>query len=482
MSGRAFAVACAAALLGASGAARAQPTADTDDPDASGADLAPAGDPTFGPVIEIEDIVVTGNQATSTRVIERALPFARGDVIRAGDPRLARARWKLLALGFFRDAKVALAKGGRRGRVVVRVTVEERGTIALNRLWFGTSAIAPWWLGADLSERNLLGTGLQVGVAGAYVDAGEVSGGRAQWAGELRFANPSLGRTRFGVHAALALHVGSEPYRVSGAPGSGDPDDLRAFTYLRRGGRVGLSWAATPLTALSFDVRLEGLDAEPPSMPVRGYPDGTRRPIDLGVRDGASIVTSAAVSVVHDARPDPALPHRGQRVEAAFELGALGDYTFATLLARYDRYWPLTSRHALGLRAAGGVILGDAPRFDRIHVGDVNRTMSPRVLGLTPALVAPLDLLGTRNAEAVYGQYGGNLVGEYVYQWWRRPDRIYGGDLFVAVGLWGLRSDDAEPGAGVPIDAVLDVGLRVDTEIGVFEFSLANVLGRVPRW
>jgi hypothetical protein len=29
---------------------------------------------------------------------------------------------------------------------------------------------------------------------------------------------------------------------------------------------------------------------------------------------------------------------------------------------------------------------------------------------------------------------------------------------------------------------MLDVGLRIDTEIGVFEFALANALGRVPRW
>jgi outer membrane protein assembly factor BamA len=237
------------------------------------------------------------------------------------------------------------------------------------------------------------------------------------------------------------------------------------------------------LTALSADLRVEAIDAAPPTDPVRTYPDGTRRVLDLGLVPGASRVTTVALSMVHDARPDPALPHEGQRAEVLFELGAApGDYDFAALLARYDRFWPLTSRHALGLRAAGGVVLGDAPRFDRIHLGDVNRMMSPRVLGMTTALAAPPDLLGTANAEAVYGQYGGNLVAEYVYRWWRGPDRIYGGDLFIAVGAWGLRSDDAQPGAGPPIDLLVDVGLRVDTELGVFEFSLANALGRVPRW
>jgi outer membrane protein assembly factor BamA len=475
-----------AALAAVAGRADAQPTAVTSDgvgdPEASAGDAAQA-DPTFGPVIEIEDIVVVGNHATAAGVVERALPFARGDVIRAGDPRLARARWKLLALGFFRDVDVALAKGSARGRVIVRVTVAERGTIALNRLWFGTSALAPWWLGADLSERNLLGTGLHVGGALAYVDAGAVAGGRAQWSGELRLADPALGRSRWGLHGAISAHRGSEPYRATGPAGTSAPEDLRAFTYARVGGRLGATWAATPLTALSADLRVEAIDAAPPTDPVRTYPDGTRRVLDLGLVPGASRVTTVALSMVHDARPDPALPHEGQRAEVLFELGAApGDYDFAALLARYDRFWPLTSRHALGLRAAGGVVLGDAPRFDRIHLGDVNRMMSPRVLGMTTALAAPPDLLGTANAEAVYGQYGGNLVAEYVYRWWRGPDRIYGGDLFIAVGAWGLRSDDAQPGAGPPIDLVVDVGLRVDTELGVFEFSLANALGRVPRW
>ena len=148
----------------------------------------------------------------------------------------------------------------------------------------------------------------------------------------------------------------------------------------------------------------------------------------------------------------------------------------------------MARRHALGLRLAGGTVIGEAPRFDRIHVADVDRMLSPRVMGMTTALTAPLDLLGTDNADAVYGEVGGSAVAEYVYQWWRRPDRIYGGDVFVAAGLWGLattdelRVRDRGVWASLPVDLVIDVGLRIDTEIGVFEFSVANALGRVPRW
>jgi hypothetical protein len=34
----------------------------------------------------------------------------------------------------------------------------------------------------------------------------------------------------------------------------------------------------------------------------------------------------------------------------------------------------------------------------------------------------------------------------------------------------------------MPVDLVLDAGLRIDTELGIFEFTIANALGRVPRW
>ena len=44
-----------------------------------------------------------------------------------------------------------------------------------------------------------------------------------------------------------------------------------------------------------------------------------------------------------------------------------------------------------------------------------------------------------------------------------------------------FRKVDEETGQPL-VDLVLDVGLRIDTEIVVFEFSLANALGRVPRW
>ncbi len=471
------------------GTAQAQPEPAAPEPEPEG--FVDQVDPSFGPLISIEAIELVGNHSTAPRVILRALPIGRGDVLRTGDPRLKRARWKLLALGYFLDVTLALRKGSARGQVILTVTVVERGTVALNRLWFGSSVVAPWWIGADLSDRNFLGTGLAVGGALAFTGHGAVIGARDQWAGELRVSAPSVRGSRWGLHGAFTGQHGSEPFRVGGPYGSSAASDLRAFSYRRLGVRAGTSVELSTVSELSADLRIEAIDAAVPVAPTRTLPDGRVAAIDLGLRRGASRVVSLAVGLDRDNRPDPALPHQGTRVQLQAELGSTllgGSYDFAVLLGRYDRWWPLTNRAALGLRAAGGAILGDAPRFDRIHVADVDRLLSPRVLGMTTAITAPLDLLNTDNADALYGELGGNVVVEYAYNWWRRPRRVYGADVFVAVGVWGLASTDElrvrDRGwwDALPIDLVIDAGLRIDTEIGVFEFTVANALGRVPRW
>ncbi len=478
-----------ATALAVSSDVMAQPAPTPDGPPAPPVPLDHV-DPSFGPLITIEDIRVVGNRSTAERIILRAVPLAQGERLRAADPRLTAARFKVLALGYFRDVTVALEKGSAHGRVIVVVTVVERGTIVLNRLWYGSSALAPYWLGLDLTERNLLGTGLLVGGGVVHAGHGNVDGARDQWGGELRLGAAGLSGTRWGAHGAFQIQRGSEVYRLAGAPGSSDNADLAAFPYRRLGVRGGPSFDLTTTTGFEADVRIEQIDAAVPSGD-RTLDDGRVVALDLGLDAGKSRVVSLAVGFDRDTRNDPVLPHQGNRVQAQLEVGGEllgGSYDFVVALARYERWWPLRPRHALGVRAAGGAVLGDAPRFDRIHVADVNRMLTPRVMGMTVAATAPPDFLGTDNGDALYGELGGNLVAEYAYRWFRRPKSIYGGDLFVAAGVWGLHADGAVRADGasgwdaLPVDLVIDAGLRIDTELGIFEFTIANALGRVPRW
>jgi outer membrane protein assembly factor BamA len=452
-------------------------------------DLALHEDNEFGPLIQIERIDITGNTATQTSVIERALPISAGDVLHSSDRRLRETRFKVLALGFFRDVDLAIHKGSQRGQVVIEVHVVERGTLVLNKLWFGTTALSPWWAGADVGDRNLLGLGLALGGGFIYAQHGDLTGTRSQYAGELRAAISSLGGTRWGASAAATAVHGSEPFC---APRNGMPA-VCGFPYSRVGARVGASYELSELTTLSLGLRLESIDATLPAAPTRTLDDNDNTPVavDLHLTPGTSRVVTASLGFDHDTRPDPILPHAGSLVALSAELGSTllgGSYDFATIFGRFEHYWPVRGGHdALAVKLTAGVVVGDAPRFDRIYIADVDRMLTPRALGLVLSTAAPLAILGTRNDKPTYGDLGGSATAEYVFQLFRGSgkDRVYGGDVFIGAGLWGLaeRSDlrvrDTGFVASLPIDIYADAGLRIDTDIGVFELAIANALGRL---
>ncbi|MDQ3370896.1 MAG: BamA/TamA family outer membrane protein, partial [Myxococcota bacterium] len=470
------------------------------DPDVSPAEAGPAGPAVpvetqgdeFGPLLLIEQINIVGNTATQTELIRRALPIQAGDVVRASDKRLRVARFKVLALGFFRDVTLAMNKGSERGQVIIEVRVAERGTVVLNRLWFGTTSVSPYWLGADVGERNLLGLG--VGFGGGFIFAasnGDIEGARDQWAGEVRVVDPSILGSRWGGNMALTLVHGSETYRVAGTSGNPDADALRAFPYRRFGWRAGTTYDASALTRLSASLRVEEITADLPVAPTQELPDGRIVALDLHLDPGTSRVITTAVGYDRDTRPDPILPHAGGHLALGAEIGTViagGDYQFASLFGRYEHYWPLLDeRHAIGIKVSGGVVIGDAPRFDRIHIADVDRMLTPRALGLVLSSAAPLDILGTRAGKPLYGDLGGSATLEYALQLFRGrgKKRVYGGDLFFGVGVWGLaenadlRARDTSLWDALPLDLYVDAGVRVDTDVGVFELTIANALGRL---
>ncbi|HEY4242025.1 MAG TPA: BamA/TamA family outer membrane protein [Kofleriaceae bacterium] len=443
----------------------------------------------FGPVIQIEAIEITGNTATDADIIRRAIRLAPGDVLHASDHRLRDVRFQVLALGFFREVTLAMHKGSQRGRIVIEVHVVERGTIVLNRLWFGHTVASPWWVGADVGERNLLGLGISVGGGFLYARHGDIPSSRDQYAGEVRVGDPSLRGSRWGVNGAATFVHGSEPYRIAGE--SGDAGDFHAFDYSRIGGRANFTYDATPLTRLTGGVRFEDIDAHLPVAPTVTLPDGRLAGVDLHLVPGRSYVTTLSFGFDRDTRPDPILPHAGGHVLAAAEVGSSalgGSYDYATVFARYEHYWPLFSdKQAIAIKLAGGVVIGNAPRFDRIYIADVDRMLTPRALGMTLSTASPLDILGTRDNKPTYGDLGGTATVEYAVQLFRGSgkNRVYGGDVFFGAGVWGLadtdelRARDSSLWKSLPVDLYADAGLRIDTDIGIFELTIANALGRL---
>jgi outer membrane protein assembly factor BamA len=405
------------------------------------------GDPDFGPLVEVERIEITGNDVTSEAKIRAALLVAPGEKLRSGDPRLRASRFRLLALGRFRDVQLTLDKGARRGGVVLGVHVVERETLVVSRLDLGTSDLTALWVGADVGAGNVFGSGLWVSAAAALATAPRLDGGQPQVGLRLRVADPQLG-----VHGVALLDRASEPV------GS------RALGYLRVGASAGPSWELTPRTTLSADARFELVHA-----------DGAPPP---HLEAGASRVVTLAVGIDCDTRSDPVLPADGQHIAAVLQAGGAvtgSSYDELKLRARYEAWHELAPRHVASLHLEVGWVAGGAPLFDRFYVGDLNPLLPDRKLDLVVSSRRTFDLLG-RDAGAIFiGDLMTSASLEYAYQLFRGAGALHGGDLFVGLGVFALGTRaDLRP------DLWLDAGLRLDTAYGAVELSIANLASRLP--
>jgi len=428
-------------------------------------------DPNFGPTVTIERIEVIGNVITGERLIRRALLVKEGDALRTGDPRLRNSRFRVLALGYFVDVQVRLDRGSARGQVVLTVEVWERGTIILNRIFLGASEATPLWAGLDMGDGNFLGTGLTVSGAFVAARAPVYEGGRTQWAGRLRYGDPSVLGLPLGVSAALLYNQASEPERRE-LPvldiAADSPENYVAVNYTRIGGTAGVSWDVTRQLSLLADARLEFVDS-----------DASR--LDW-LHAGKTRVATLALGIEHDSRADPVLPQSGDYAYLDVEAGGAalgGDYDFARVHARWQHWVPLRERHVLSVGVGVGAVFGDPPGFDLLYVSDFDRLLPPRPLDLSVSTQGPLDVFGQNSAAPHLGTLGGVVELEYRYRLFRRTRLVYGGDLFMGAGVFGLgnRLDGQDDRA---FDLTFDVGVRLDTEVGIFEVSFANALGRIP--
>lgn len=449
----------------------APPAAIIEDPKRADQTRAAVDDADFGPVVTIERIDVVGNVLTAARLIERALLVHQGDALRTGDPRLRNSRYRVLALGYFVDAQVRLDRGSARGQVVLTVEVWERGTFILNRIFLGASTATPLWAGLDVGDGNFLGSGLTVSGAFVVARAPVWEGGETQWALRLRYSDPSVLGLPLGLRAVFLYNQASEGEERAAPTATpvDDPDNYLGFGYTRIGGKLGVSWEPTRSVSLLADVRLERVEADP-----------SRRTY---LEAGTSRVATVAVGLERDTRSDPVLPQAGDHAYVDVEGGgrATGsDYSYARLRGRWQHWWPVVGeRHVLSLAARGGIVFGRPPGFDLIYVSELDRLLPPRPLDLSVSTQRPLDLFGQNSAAPRLGTAGGVVEVEYRYRLFRRTRRVYGGDLFVAAGVFGLRND-LDGYADYAIDVSCDLGVRLDTEVGIFEVSFANALGRLP--
>ncbi len=444
-----------------------------------------------GPRYALEKVEIHGNKKTARKVILHYIEIKAGEVFSADDMRLEKARYRLLASGLFHSVELSLKRGAKRGFAVLIVNVKERNTIVVQDIVFGFSEITPYG-SLDVAERSFLGTAVNVSAA--------VVISRDQYGYRLRFGDDHFLNTDFGLHAeGLYSHTrdffGTRGVCVDDCndtigTANSNYDDYAVMKYNRAGLRVGTGYNLLGDNFVSIDYRFEILEAD---VPVAGshISFGERQPIVFGhLLPGHSILSSLILGVVRDTRDNFYLASEGSRTAFAVELATeiLGSsYNFSKFTLGHDVYFPLGRGHSIKLALFAGLIMGDAPFFDQFFVGDFSSFVPSRVLEMNFSHLQP-NLLETAIAEMRYEDLSASIGIQYSIPFYRGHGFFYGVNGFIGLGVFFLSSREYmkmdpkgyEGYQVVPMDLTANLGIKVDTEVGLFVFSLANLFRLIP--
>jgi len=442
----------------------------------------------------LEAIRIRGNTRTQRRIVLRYVPFKPGQVFDVDDPEVELSRFRLLGTGFFRDVQYSLKKGSARGLVVLVIDVKERNTIVINDVTMGLAQDTTGrtrrlsgYVGLDVAETNLAGTGITLG--GAMARAAD------QLALRVRYLDPAFLGSSWMVGGTLLYNQAKDYFGISNVQWN-DPDaekqlDPATVDYTRLGGSVGVGRDLSVSTQVWLHYRLESLNASYPliASQVRGF---ATEPIDFDIIRGRSVLSTLRATLQVDTRDHPFLPTRGSFTTVTTEVGLLPsgrDYDYARIDAQTSRWFKLPWReHVLRLSAFAGAITGNAPFFEQYYVGDFSDFLPDRVLGITFDHRYPKNFLGTSIVEVRYGKYAFDANAEYRIPLYRGHHTVFGIDFFGSGGLYSVASDRdlTHPPrfysgfARFPLDVTFNLGLRMDTSAGGFVFAFSNVLGFLP--
>jgi hypothetical protein len=438
----------------------------------------------------LEGFEFEGNSRTREETILRWMSMREGETFRADDPRIDHSRAALLATGFFEEVRFSLRRGSRRGWVIFQVRVRERWTLLIDSLAYGYTGITGFG-GLGITEMNLLGTGSRLSAAFAAADA--------QQAYRLHFVDPAFLGSEWSLQAGATVHDARDYlgfHGVNAVHGDGSvEEDHATVDYWRAGGTLGTGRRITRRLRLDMAYRFEWIKADLPlaATELRGTGGSeVRRPVALDLLQDESLLSIVEAGLTYDTRDDPFLPLSGTRLHVGIDLShdVFGsDYTYARITLDHETHFPLPWEHTLTLRTFFGIITGKAPLFEQFFVGDFSDFIPGRVLGLNFHDFPTHNLFGTTIGEMQYEDIAAKVEVEYLLPLHRsRTGFLYGVDLYFSIGLFSLSSvtDVALqlPGYGraslFPIDFTSDLGIRIDTMIGLFHFGVSNALGFVP--
>ncbi|MEW5854412.1 MAG: BamA/TamA family outer membrane protein [Myxococcota bacterium] len=421
---------------------------------------------TEAPRYVVERVDVRGNWRTAEGLIRSRVDIKPGEVL--DEERLAISRLRLLATGYFKAVAARLERGSARGRVVVVIEVEERIPIpVVEGLYLGFSQVTPIFAGLALVDNNFFGRGVIVGFGGVVSPR--------QQAFRARVVDPAILYSNVGARARLVLTNGLEPIALGSSATAGG-----TLQYRRLGGSLGAMLTEGWVGRFAMDYRFELLWGDLSLVP------GAARPPRL--LPGWSRLSTVTLSFERDTRDRSFVPTEGTALRFSAEGSAamiLSEYEYAKFRAGFDGQIPIKrihrwlGEHALSVRIEGGYIQqglpvqgeSGAPFFDEFYVGDTSyfryqRNSLPRQVGVN---------------FAPFNEYGDVLISmgsEYDFPLWTEGRIFHRAYLYAAVDVTEVtraRDVAARRVRGrLFLDhftPTFDVGLKLDTSIGVFTFS-----------
>ena len=160
-------------------------------------------------------------------------------------------------------------------------------------------------------------------------------------------------------------------------------------------------------------------------------------------------------------------------------------YNYVKGVVEASFYRPMPRGHALGFH----LFVGRNRRRRAVLRSVLHRRSEPAAAaaGAGHQLLdaASRNLLNTSIASHRYDEYAARALVEYAIPIWRRRGFVYGGDAFApsVCSAWPARATSSRranrASTSLPIDLTGDLGIRLDTYVGIFTISIANALSRI---
>lgn len=402
-----------------------------------------------GPRVYVERIDIVGNQRTMDKVIRREFRLAEGDPYSAEAVR--RTKTRLTDLGYFQNVDISTDPGSAPDKAVLTTNITEKATGELS-FGGGYSTDAGALIDVGLSERNLVGTGINASINGVLA--------QKRSSVDASITDPYFLDRNLVAGADVFLiqtqYLGTEPY-----------DERRAGFALRLGydfnDHLRQVWSYSLVNRDVYNIQ------------------STASPFIVN-EAGTTVLSQASQVVTLDYRDSRLFPHRGYVVEVGTDLAGLGGdarFVRGNLNAAY--YIPLdrfTGNEDWGIKLAGSTgymsLLGGGREeiIDRFFLGGDN------LRGFETGGAGPHD---ANTGDPLGGRFIWTQTTELRYPLPVSPDLGLSGRAFVDIGaLTGasFRNTSECSASGVTCSIAASAAPRVGAGVGISwrtAFGLINV-------